>query len=855
MRRLLLLSWLLSLLLPAAAQTQLDPNFLAQDSNGSASYVTQALQLADGSRVLLGSFDRADGVPVNNLAKYLPSGQPDVVFNARVSQYSFTPYAIAEAPGNKLVVALVGPATLGSQTYYGLVRLLADGTVDAGFAPQPAALAANFYSAVLLVQSDGKIILTNSMALGLTQGSRIVGRLNADGTPDTSFNSLVPATLASNSSTTAISCLSQQPDGKLLVGGNVAVGTTTQAKVVRLLTTGAADPSFAYPTTLSTPQALALQPDGKVLVGITYSNRGLLVRLLSTGAIDPSFQAPANLTVEPFSTVNSTSIQVQPDGRILVGNVDTYGTLGSRIAHSFIVRLLANGTRDTNWQPPAFGDYQADVYSLQLLPNGQLLVAGDARLYAPVPALPTPVAVLGPNGALTTGFAPLLQSGGAILSMVLQPDGRIVAGGDFSEINGTVARNLARFNSDGTLDVSFTTNAAVYGGYVESVALQPDGKVLIGGTFINAGGQPRAGVARLLASGLLDPTFTPALQPNSPLFAQRIGQVALLPNGQVVAGGLLLPTGATQEQYLAMFGPTGTLDPGFQPPAASLSSGIVRLAVQPDGKIITANLGFPNTTTQNLEKVARLLPDGSLDPSFARLPAPGNGNSPATVYSLALYPDGRVLLGGSFSRFSSLNTSGVARLLPNGQADATFMSSIGSFQPQTVALQPNGRILAAGVNYISATNPPMLRLLPDGSLDTSFDRSKGPALGSVVTQLLVQADGGILVAGGFNSVAGQPLTFLVRLLDANVLHVGSAQAKPITSAWPVPTHDVLHLSLDAAAHPRQVQLLDALGRVVRSQSAPTSDLVLSTAGLPAGAYLLRVDYAQGGPVTRRVAVE
>ncbi len=851
MRRLLLLVWLLGLLLPAVAQTQLDPNFLAQDSNAPADYVTQALQLADGSRVLLGSLDRADGTVVaNHLAKYLPSGQPDVAFNTRVSQYSFAPYAIAEAPGNKLVVALIGLATLGSQTYYGLVRLLADGTVDAGFAPQPAALTAYGYSTVLLVQADGKIILTNDMALTLTQNSREVARLNADGTPDTSFNSLVPATLAGNNST-YINCLSQQPDGKLLVGGNVAVGTTQQAKLIRLLTIGTADPSFAYPTTLSTPQALALQPDGKVLVAIPYSNR-VLVRLLSTGAIDPSFQAPANLTVEPFSTVNPTSIQVQPDGRILVGNVDTYGTLGSRTAHSFIVRLLANGTRDTSWQPPAFGDYQAAVYSLQLLPNGQLLVAGDARLYAPVPALPTPVAVLGPNGALTTGFAPVVQQGGAILSMTLQSDGRILAGGNFSEINGTVARNLARFNPDGTLDVPFTTNAAVYGGYVASVALQPDGKMLIGGSFINAGGQPRAGVARLLASGLLDPTFTPALQPNSPLFAQRIHQVALLPNGQVIAGGELIPAGGSQEQYLVMFGPTGTLDPGFQPPTAGSPYGDVRLAVQPDGKIITANLVFPNSRT--LETVARLLPDGSLDPSFARLPAPGNGNSPATIYSLALYPDGRVLLGGSFSRFSSINTSGVARLLPNGQSDATYLSSIGSFQPHTVALQPNGRILAAGVNYGNTTNPPMIRLLSDGSVDTSFDRSKGPAHGSYVTKLQVQADGGILVAGGFKSVAGQPLTFLVRLLDANVLRVGSPQAEPITSAWPVPTHDVLHLALDAAAHPQRVQLLDVLGHVVRTQAAPAANMTLPTAGLPAGTYLLRVDYASG-VVTRRVVVE
>ncbi len=71
----------------------------------------------------------------------------------------------------------------------------------------------------------------------------------------------------------------------------------------------------------------------------------------------------------------------------------------------------------------------------------------------------------------------------------------------------------------------------------------------------------------------------------------------------------------------------------------------------------------------------------------------------------------------------------------------------------------------------------------------------------------------------------------------------------------MPAHDVLHLALDAASRPRQVQLLDALGRVVLARPTPPATLSLPTAALPPGVYLLRVDYATGGPVTRRVVLE
>lgn len=121
--------------------------------------------------------------------------------------------------------------------------------------------------------------------------------------------------------------------------------------------------------------------------------------------------------------------------------------------------------------------------------------------------------------------------------------------------------------------------------------------------------------------------------------------------------------------------------------------------------------------------------------------------------------------------------------------------------------------------------------------------------------LVVEPDGKLLVGGNFARVAGQPRSGLARLLAPGTLTAAAPRAAATTRAYPVPAHDHLFLRLDAASRPEQVQLLDALGRVVRTQAVTQPELTLSTVGLPAGCYLLRVAYARSGPVARHVVID
>ena len=202
-------------------------------------------------------------------------------------------------------------------------------------------------------------------------------------------------------------------------------------------------------------------------------------------------------------------------------------------------------------------------------------------------------------------------------------------------------------------------------------------------------------------------------------------------------------------------------------------------------------------------------------------------------------------------------TPAVLKLLPSGANAPGFTPSGYSGDALAGLVQPNQRILMAGQFTVSASGSSnhfqLIRMQPMGALDVSFTNTQLPQY--YVGSLALQADGGILMGGSFvNPLTGES-TILARLLDPNVLAIAPTQAATPTVAYPVPAHDQLHLSLDAASRPRQVQLLDAQGRAVLTQPVAQAEMTLNTAALPPGLYMLRVDYGIGGPVTRRVVLE
>jgi uncharacterized delta-60 repeat protein len=317
-------------------------------------------------------------------------------------------------------------------------------------------------------------------------------------------------------------------------------------------------------------------------------------------------------------------------------------------------------------------------------------------------------------------FAPLSDQ---TWCLAVQGNGMILTGG---------VEGLVRFTPQGDSDTTFFA-PPLSGGGIDCIAVQKDGRILLGGTFTRAGGRPRPGLARFYPDGTVDETFLPAITPG-------VSCIAILPDGKVLAGGPFISAGGTP-RYLVRLREDGSLDPGFQ---ALPNEAVYCLALQPDGKILAGGR-FTSMKSTAATRIARLQPDGTPETIAAGFTA--------DVYCLAVQTDGRILAGGIFP-------GGLARLLPDGSMDAslTLTPDNGLYD---LVLQADGKCLMTGgfTHFGGLPRNRIARIHADGSLDVDFD----PNANATSRGLAVQADGKVLVSGAFTEVGGFPRRLLARM--------------------------------------------------------------------------------------------
>jgi uncharacterized delta-60 repeat protein len=207
---------------------------------------------------------------------------------------------------------------------------------------------------------------------------------------------------------------------------------------------------------------------------------------------------------------------------------------------------------------------------------------------------------------------------------------------------------------------------AVVSGTVSSIALQPDGKVLVGGTFSSVSGVTRTNLCRLESNGIVDTNFiasaTLSLGQNT-----MVTCVALQADGKILVAGNFTALDNQPRSRLGRLNADGSLDAGFTPGA---NSTVTSLALQADGRIIVSG-AFTNLAGQARNRLGRLSADGSLDPYF-------NPSVNGLVSSLGLQADGAVLVGGSFSTLAGQMRTNVARLINPDAATQTPVSGDGA---------------------------------------------------------------------------------------------------------------------------------------------------------------------------------
>jgi uncharacterized delta-60 repeat protein len=427
------------------------------------------------------------------------------------------------------------------------------------------------------------------------------------------------------------------------------------------------------PAASSSAAAMAIQPDGKIVVtGTTSELAGtffrtyiILARYNPNGSLDNTFGTGGKVVSDIAGTqVEISALALQADGKILVGGATFIGAAGSNGYNFGIVRFNADGSVDTSFGMSgiATADYSGGttndekIHALAVQPDGKIVAAGYARIGSPVDFA---VVRFNADGMLDSTFGAggkvstaLSGSTDVIRALQLQSDGKIIAAGYAVTASGFDFA-LARYNSNGTLDGNFGVNGLVFtdfgsGGEDSAYAavLQPDGKIVAGGSGRMPGGASSDfALARYNPDGSLDSNFGAGGKATVDFFglADRIHALVLQTNGKIAAAGyaLVSASGSSYGDFaLARFNPNGAIDSGFGTggkTTTSFSNSVVEdrafgLALQADGKLVAAGFGAIQSNTSSRLALARYLGDAPVAPSGKLFDYDGDGKADLSVF-------------------------------------------------------------------------------------------------------------------------------------------------------------------------------------------------------------------------------
>jgi uncharacterized delta-60 repeat protein len=360
-------------------------------------------------------------------------------------------------------------------------------------------------------------------------------------------------------------------------------------------------------------------------------------------------------------------------------------------------------------------------------------------------------------GALDTkfstaaGFAFETGKNPAIYAMAVQADGKIVVGGQFSSFNGTKCNYIARLNADGTFDDSFNTGAGL-NNPVRTISIQKDGKIIAGGQFTSFNGNQQNHIIRLNSDGSKDESFNVGSSFNDVVYA-----TVIQPDGKIIAGGKFTNFNGTWQNFIARLNSDGAIDLVFYP-EKGFNDVVYALALQDDGKVLAGGV-FTAFNGSPANRIVRLSADGKADASF--LTGSGFDND---VRVIEIDNDNKIVAGGYFTSFNGKTSGYLARINTNGSLDDSFKSGTGfNGSVQALSVQSDNRIIAGGfyTAFNGTERKNISRINADGTIDASFVPGKGANAGVMA----VQIGNTVLLAGSFTSYNDATANQVCRLIS------------------------------------------------------------------------------------------
>lgn len=464
-------------------------------------------------------------------------------------------------------------------------------------------------------------------------------------------------------------------------------------------------------------------------------------------------QAGANdLTFNPSDTGYNNgadgeirSILALPDGKIIIAGWFNHYTGVSR---SKIACINANRTLDTSFNPGTGANNMIEVLLRQ--PDSKIIIGGRFTEFNGVSR--NGIARLNADGSLDESFNPGTGTDGIVYALAIQGDGKILVGGEFTLFNGVPATKLTRLNSDGTIDNSFTVS--VGDGRVNGIAVQPNGKIIAVGSFYEFNGVVNSNLVRLNTDGSTDVTFITGIGANQPILA-----VALNNAGKIFIGGRFTSFKGQSKTGIVGLNEDGSINTAFNV-GGGINGSVNSIVVQPDDKVLLGGYIVSYKGSESSKSIVRIKPNGDRDSSFTSLGADYE------IRSIALKPDGKIVIVGPFMEFNNRTENFIACLNADSSRDVNFNIGLGTGADNIITIAkkaPNDKMVIAGAfnNYNGVPRRNIARIDANGTLDTTFN--PGDSVDGAIYALEVLSDGKILIGGYFTTYKGQPVNKLIRI--------------------------------------------------------------------------------------------
>ncbi|MDD5648888.1 MAG: hypothetical protein PHF86_00480 [Candidatus Nanoarchaeia archaeon] len=600
-----------------------------------------------------------------------------------------------------------------------------------------------------------------------------------------------------------IDCIAVQSDDKILLGGLfTSYDNSLYNYIIRLESNGNKDTTFNIGSGFNNQvYSIAVQSDNKILVGGNFTlyneiSYNYIIRLNSDGNVDSSFNIGAGFNNTVYS------IAVQSDNKILVGG-GFYTYDGSN--NNYIIRLNSDGTVDSSFNVGA--GFDNEVYSITLQSDNKILVGGNFTSYDTSSF--NRIIRLNSDGTIDSSFNIGSGFNGQIYSITVQSDNKILVGGNFTLYDGSTANYIVRLNSDGTVDSSFNIGSG-FDGQINSIAVQSDGKILVGGGFYTYNNVSYRFIIRLNSDGTSDSgnfsgtnnslyfnnsyinsnsfyiqpdsdgnnyfnfyssqipgtnrielyTYNPISYGESYLNIKDSGKIELgFNNNFLIYDSSTTPVGLQYSaDYSATFVNRSLVDKGYVdshlPIAYSFSSGLKALE---DTSVVLGGK-LTNNTELVLNDYNFIFKDYDFNVGI------GFNSLVEIIFQQS---NGKLIVSGSFYSYDGVDCNSIIRLNTNGKIDPSFNYGGTGFgygvYAKSIIEQSDGKLVMVGSfsSYDGSTFNHIIRLNSDGTIDDTF--YTGTGFDNSPEVIIKQSDNKLVIGGVFSSYDGSTYNGIIRL--------------------------------------------------------------------------------------------